>query len=242
MPYFIVAKNIAKLLGGKSRCRAFTVSYSADRAEIRVVIAVGDSSFIITSAHAADSGTCLAVSADRAGAIAVLNSAAIIIKSAHAADIAFSFDRAGVIAILNRAAIISAHAANSRFSFDRACVIAVLNRAALLITSAHAADQIPSVYLSLFNAEIHYCSVVFSEQTCAGILTVYCEVRHGMPVAVECTFKAMVISTYRRPFLAAEVDIGGQLEKFTLIVRATVHLLCKESELFAVCYFARCLG
>ena len=63
-----------------------------------------------------------------------------------------------------------------------------------------------------------------------------------MPVAVECTFKAMVISTYRRPFLAAEVDIGGQLEKFTLIVCSAVHLLCKESELFAVCYFARCLG
>ena len=35
-----------------------------------------------------------------------------------------------------------------------------------------------------------------------------------MPAAVERTFKAIILSTYRRPFLAAEVDIGGQLEIF----------------------------
>ncbi len=60
-----------------------------------------------------------------------------------------------------------------------------------------------------------------------------------MSAAVECTFKAIGLSTYRRPFISTEVDIGGQLEKFTLIGRAAVHILCKASELFAVCYFER---
>ena len=53
----VFKRAAAKLLGGKACCRASNIAaiYSAKRAEIRVVIAVGDSSSLPISAHAADS-------------------------------------------------------------------------------------------------------------------------------------------------------------------------------------------